>query len=86
MTNFDRVDRFKLDRRPCINNRLKSPCKDCLSRKPACSDHCERFKEFKETTAEMHKWLQDYKNVEYYQRVRDKYTAERKWRKKTYGK
>ena len=34
--------------RPDATTRIVSPCKGCADRYPACHDHCERFKEYKE--------------------------------------
>lgn len=72
--------------RPYVSKRIKSPCKDCSARKPACSSNCERYKEFKVNLEEAHKWLADYKNAEFYDRERLKYEKKLKWRKKTYGR
>ena len=77
---------FEHKRKSCFNSKLKSPCRECSARKPACSDHCERFKEFKETTEKMNKWLKDDKNLEYYGRMRARYTETRRRRKSKYGK
>lgn len=72
--------------RPVVSHRITSPCKGCESRYPACSMHCNAFKEFKTELEKAHEWLKEYKNSEVYNREQDKYTKKLRWRKKTYGK
>lgn len=45
--------------------RIYPPCKDCPERSPACSDRCERFKEYRDQLAE-------------YKKARSKYTQSAK--------